>query len=102
MLPLRALIESDQWLRGPGVGSQQALMGYAQAWACVHMLMEEQPKSLKRYCELIYNRRTADHRLTDFGEVFGDVAKLEQRHREYVRRLAGAAPETDKLSRHFA
>jgi hypothetical protein len=91
-LPLRSLIESDQWLHGPG-GAERALRGYAQSWAFVKMLMEEQPKSLKRYCELIRTRRTPDHRLTDFAEVFGsDLSKLEKRHRDYIKRLAQAYP----------
>ncbi len=90
-LPLRSLIENDQWLHGPG-GGQRALRGYAQSWALVKMLMEEQPKGLKRYCEMIYSRRTPDHRLTDFAEVFGDLAKMEKRHRDYLKRLAQATP----------
>ncbi len=91
-LPLRSLVESDQWLHGPG-GGQRALRGYSQSWALVKMLMEEQPKALKRYCELIYARRTPDHRLTDFGEVFGgDLSKIEKRHRDYIKRLVQANP----------
>src|SRR5262249_41505323 len=69
-LPLRALVESDQWLYGPG-GGQRAILGYAQGWALFRMLMEEQPRALGRYFELIASRKTPEHRLADFAEVFG-------------------------------
>lgn len=86
-LPLRSLVESDRWLCGPG-GSQRALIGYAQSWALFHMLVEEQPKALRRYLQLIYRRTVPEHRLADFAEVFGaDLAKVERRHRDYVQRL---------------
>jgi hypothetical protein len=91
LLPLRSLVENDQWLRRPG-GMANALMGYAQSWALVRMLIEEQPKTFRRYVESIWTRRTPDHRLTDFVEVWGDLAKLERRHREYVKKLVEANP----------
>jgi hypothetical protein len=92
LLPVRSLLESDQWLHGPG-GSRRALIGYAQSWALVRMLMQEQPKGLKRYCELIHERRTPEHRLVDCAEMFGaDLGKLEKRHQEYVKRLVQANP----------
>jgi len=92
LLPLRALVENDGWLHAPDVGREQVLMGYAQSWALVRMLLEEQPRALKRYCETVYQRRTPEHRLTDFGEVFGDLVRMERRHLDYVRKLAGATP----------
>jgi Protein of unknown function (DUF1570) len=86
-LPLRSLLEGDAWLRGPG-GGGRALMGYAQSWALFHMLMQEQPGALRRYLKLIYARRTPDHRLADFAQVFGaDLNRLEQRHRAHIKRL---------------
>ena len=86
-LPVRSLIESDQWLRGPG-GQRRTLIGYAQSWALFRMLMEEQPRAMRQYFELIYPRRTPDHRLADFVEVFGtDLEKLERRHRAYIKRI---------------
>jgi hypothetical protein len=92
-LRLQALVENDLWLRTPGVTAQQVLMGYSQSWALVKMLMDEQPASLQRYCTLIYSRRTSEHRLTDFAEVFGsDLAKLEKRHRDFIKRLVNANP----------
>ena len=91
LLPLRALVESDQWLRGPD-GGRNAPVGYAQSWALFRMLIDEQPKALRRYCEVIYPRQTAEHRLADFTQVFGtDLAKLERRHRAYIRRVVDAA-----------
>jgi hypothetical protein len=92
-LPLRSLVENDRWLRAPAVTPQQVMMGYSQSWAVVKMLMEEQPADLQRYCALIYPRRSTEHRLTDFAEVFGsDLAKLEKRHREYIKRIVNANP----------
>jgi len=53
------------------VGIQRVLIGYAQSWALFRMLMEEQPRAMRQYFELIHPRRTPDHRLADFVEVFG-------------------------------
>jgi hypothetical protein len=90
LLPLRALLESDRWLRSRG-GVRNAAVGYAQSWALFRMLMDEQPKALRRYCELIYPRQTAEQRLADFVQVFGaDLAKLERRHRAYIKRVVEA------------
>ena len=90
LLPLRALLEGDRWMRGRDA-ARSAEMGYAQSWALFRMLMDEQPRALRRYCELIYPRQTAEHRLADFVQVFGaDLAKLEQRHRAYVKRVVEA------------
>ncbi len=88
LIPLHELIRSDDWLRKPGTGTPQALLGYAQSWALVRMLLEEQPQALKRYLALIYARRTPEHRLTDFAAVFGkDLDKLEKRYRQFLNRL---------------
>ena len=47
---------------------------------------------MRRYFELIHPRRTPDHRLADFVEVFGaDLEKLERRHRAYIKRIAESA-----------
>ena len=90
VIPLRSLLESDAWLHGPGAG-QRAAIGYAQSWALFRMLIKEQPRALKRYLELIYPRRTSEHRLADFVQVFGaDVAKLEKRHHAYIKRVVEA------------
>jgi len=87
LIPLRDLIRSDGWLHGQGTISQ-ALLGYAQSWVLVRMLMEEQPQALKRYLTLIYPRRTPEHRLTDFAQVFGtDLDRLEKRYRQFIRGL---------------
>jgi hypothetical protein len=92
LLPLRSLVESDQWLRGPG-GGKRVMIGYAQSWALFRMLMDEQPRAMTRYFELIYPRRTPDHRLADFTQVFGaDLAKLERRHHDYIKRVVEASP----------
>jgi hypothetical protein len=87
LLPLRSLIENDDWYRkAPSV--DQVVLGYAQSWALFSMLMEQRPKTLRKYLALIESRRTPDHRLTDFAEVFGsDFDKLETAYQAYVREM---------------
>jgi hypothetical protein len=85
LIPLKELIESDDWLR-KATTVEGVLLGYGQSWALFRMLMEERPQALKKYLAAIYSRRTPEHRLADFAEAFGaDLGKLEARHREYVR-----------------
>ena len=85
LVPLESLVGSTEWRRD----SATVLTGYAQSWALFRMLMEERPKALRQYLALIYNRRTPDHRLADFAEVFGaDLGKFEARYQAYVRGIA--------------
>jgi hypothetical protein len=50
--------------------------------------MEKRPEKLRKYLALIESRRTADHRLADFAEVFGsDFEKLEASYRTYLREV---------------
>jgi hypothetical protein len=88
LLPLRKLIESDDWLRkAPTVN--QAILGYAQCWALFNLLMDERPKDVKKYMALIYTRRAPEQRLADFTEVFGtDLARLEKQYQAYLREVA--------------
>jgi hypothetical protein len=84
LVPLASLVGSTEWRRD----SATVLTGYAQSWALFRMLMEERPKQLRAYLELIRDRRTPDHRLTDFRQSFGaDLSALERRHQEYVREM---------------
>jgi hypothetical protein len=86
-IPLRDLVRTDDWLRKAN-RVDQILLGYAQSWALFRMLMEQQPRQLRRYLELIYPRRTPDHRLTDFGQAFGaDLARLERNYQAYMQRI---------------
>jgi hypothetical protein len=87
LLPLRSLIENDDWFRkAPSV--DQIVLGYAQSWALFSMLMEQRPKSLRKYLALIESRRTPDYHLTDFADVFGtDFDKLEASYQAYVREV---------------
>jgi hypothetical protein len=83
-IPLQTLIEDDHWRDEGGT----ALLGYSQSWALFRMLMQQRPAALRAYLALIYPRRTPDHRLSDFGQVFGgDLARLEQHYHEYLRQL---------------
>jgi hypothetical protein len=87
LLPLRTLIENDDWLR-KAPNMDELVLGYAQSWALFSMLMEQRPKVLRKYLGLIESRRTPDHRLADFGEVFGsDFDKLEASYQAYVRQV---------------
>jgi hypothetical protein len=94
LLSVRDLVSSEQWLRRKS-NEQNILLGYAQSWALMRMLLEEQPREVRAYLSLIYPRRTPDHRLVDFAEIFGaDFANLQQRHEEYVANLVRLLPRT--------
>jgi len=86
-IPLRSLLTSDDWLRkAPNV--QQALLGYAQGWALFRMLMEQRPRTLRDYLALLYDRRTSEHRLADWTQIFGsDLATFERKYQDYMRAL---------------
>ena len=85
-LTLPELIAGDNWVHRPA-SAEAVLQGYSQSWALFQMLMEERPQALRKYLALIYQRKTPDHRLADFAECFGDVAKLEAQYRAYARRI---------------
>jgi hypothetical protein len=84
LIPLRDLLASDDWL-GKAPRVERAVLGYAQSWALFGMLLEEKPRALRRYLELVGARRTAEHRLADFVESFGDLTSLEANYRAYLR-----------------
>jgi hypothetical protein len=86
LIPLKNLIQSDDWLRR-GAATEQVVLGYAQSWALYRLLMEEKPEQLRRYLELIRTRRTADGRLDDFVAAFGGFAKIDARYQEYLREI---------------
>ena len=84
-IPLRDLIQSDDWIR-KAKHTDQIVLGYAQSWALFRLLIDERPKQLQAYLRLIHDRKTPDHRLTDFGTAFGsDLAKLEKRYQASMR-----------------
>jgi hypothetical protein len=87
LLPLRNLVANDDWLRRAET-TDQVLLGYAQSWALFTWLMREKPKELQRYLRLIAERRTPEHRLADFGTVFGsDLNALDRRYQAFIRNL---------------
>jgi hypothetical protein len=80
-IPLLELITHDEPLR-----DRRALLGYAQSWALFTWLMEERPQQLRTYLALVYKRKAPDHRLADFGQVFGsDIQRLELRYTEWIK-----------------
>jgi hypothetical protein len=87
-LSLRDLIASDAWLRQAS-STEGVLQGYGESWALFRMLMEERPQALRKYLTTIYPRRTPEHRLADFVESFGDLAKFEAHYHAYVRQVVG-------------
>jgi hypothetical protein len=90
LISLDALVASDDWVRGQS-DSQTILLGYAQSWALFRMFMEERPKALQTYLELIQARKTPDYRLDDFRQAFGnDVDKLQKHYADYVKQLLEA------------
>jgi hypothetical protein len=86
-LPLQKLVGSDDWIRKAKTVNE-VVLGYAQSWALFRLLMEEQPKKLKAYLEMIHPRRANEHRLGDFGAAFGSLERLERRYQEYLRTIA--------------
>ncbi len=86
-IPLRDLVRNDDWIR-KATRTEQIILGYSQSWALFRMLMDDRPRQFKAYLQLIHDRKTPEHRLTDFGTAFGsDLAKLEKRYRAYMRDL---------------
>jgi Protein of unknown function (DUF1570) len=86
-IPLRDLIQNDDWIR-KAKRTEQIVLGYSQSWALFRMLMDERPKQLEAYLRLIHDRKTPDHRLTDFGTAFGaDLVKLENRYHGYMHAI---------------
>jgi hypothetical protein len=88
-IPLKDLISGDDWFRkAPAV--DQVVLGYGQSWALFSLLMRDRPRGLRRYLDLIRSRRTAEHRLTDFGAAFGsDLGLLERQYRAYMSEVMG-------------
>jgi hypothetical protein len=87
LLALDELVISDRW-RQAATDSFSILAGYAQSWALFRMLMEDQPRAMQKYLTSIYQRRTPDHRLTDFRQAFGpDLSRLERRYRAYLKQI---------------
>jgi hypothetical protein len=88
LIPLRTLIDDDGWRDS----SSEVLLGYSQSWALFRMLMQQRPAALRAYLGLIFPRRAAEHRLTDFCQAFGnDLNGLEQHYLAYVRQLTQSA-----------
>ena len=86
LIELTDLVRQDRWVQ-----SSQVLTGYAQSWALFHMLMTERPKELRRYLDLIRERRTSESRLADFQEAFGDLRRTEARYAAYRRDMIAHA-----------
>jgi hypothetical protein len=86
-LPLRDLVSNDDWIRRAKT-TDQVLLGYAQSWALFGWLMRDKPEQLQRYLRMLAERRTPEHRLTDFGTAFGsDLNALDRRYQAYIREL---------------
>ena len=93
-LSIDFLINGDDWLHGKNAG-QTALIGYAESWALFRMLMEEKPKGMRTYLNLVYQRRTPEHRVTDFLQAFGqDAPRMELRFGEYIKEMLASYGRT--------
>jgi hypothetical protein len=89
LIPLRQLLLWD------GGGKDPAWVGaaYAQSWALFRMLIDERPAALRKYLELIRDRRVPDHRVADFQQVFGpDLVAFEKRFLACVRSVVHQLP----------
>jgi hypothetical protein len=85
-LPLRNLVENDDWIR-KATQVEAVILGYAQSWVLFRMLIEERPSKLRSYLKTIRDRRTPEQRLGDFVAAFGSLTKLERRYRAYMREI---------------
>jgi hypothetical protein len=85
-LQLQALVESDDWIR-KAQRVEQVVLGYSQSWALFRLLMQERPRKLKAYLEAIHDRRTKEHRLSDFVAAFGSLKRLERRCQRFMREI---------------
>jgi hypothetical protein len=94
LIPLRSLLGRDEW-RAPKDETRLRL-GYAQSWALFRMLMEEQPKAMERYLQMIKPRQSKESRLADFADGFGDISAMQQRHLVYIKNLVASEPTAGK------
>jgi Protein of unknown function (DUF1570) len=89
-ISLADLVGDDRWVR-----SNRVLTGYGESWALFHMMMTERPKDLRRYIDLIHDRKVPESRIADFQEAFGDIRKVQARFNDYLRdKVAEATPLT--------
>ena len=85
-LSIRELIVADRSIQSEE--PKRVLLAYAQSWALLYMLLQEEPDRTRVYCKLIYPQRVSERRLADFQQAFGsDLARLELRHAAYVKNL---------------
>ena len=86
LMPVQALVKSERWLKISD--PKEIYLRYAQSWALFSMLMEERPRDVRRYFELIYPRQTSERRVADFEQAFGTSwTKHDGKLEEYVRRI---------------
>jgi hypothetical protein len=85
-IPLRKLVESERWMRIKD--AKLFSRHYAESWALFSMLMEERPRALRVYFDLIYSRQTNERRAADFEEAFGTSwAEHDRNFEQYVKRI---------------
>jgi Protein of unknown function (DUF1570) len=84
------LVRDDRWVR-----SNRVLTGYGESWALFHLMITERPKDLRRYIDLIRDRKVPESRIADFQEAFGDIRKVQTRFDQCLReKVAEATPLT--------
>src|SRR5205085_947468 len=89
LMSVTQMVRNDDWLRSPRV-----LQGYAQSWLLFHLLLAEKPRELKRYLDVVRERRTSESRLADFQEAFGSLARLETRYQAYLDEMSARVGPT--------
>ncbi len=94
-IPLRTLVASDDWYR-KSTNANLAMLGYSQSWALFHFLLETRPQALREYLSLIYSRKTPEHRLDDFVQIFGSLHPLECEYQAYLKALARTQAKVPK------
>ena len=89
-ISLADLVRDERWLQ-----TNRVLTGYGESWALFHLLMTERPKELRRYIDLLRDRKVPESRIADFQQAFGDIRKVQVRFNDYLReKVAEATPLT--------
>lgn len=88
-LPLEKLLVDDRLFDGDGTQATVQL-AYAESWLLVYTLMQttELVPSFRRYLGAIRTRRNAEHRFQDARANLGDLAKLNERTKQWATKLS--------------
>ena len=89
-IPVDRLLTDDATFRGGSVGKAQ--LAYAESWAFVHMLLNDEDRraGFRGYLAALKTRKDAEHRLDDARTHLGDLDRLDRDLQIHVVRLVRA------------